>query len=124
LRVDVQRGDPLALLHARPAESTADIAARVMVARDLAARRGVRCNAELTPTALDRWAPMAPPAIAVLEGALRKGTLSGRGLYRVRRVARTVADLAGRDGPLSEQDIQTALELRSEPAFLVQRMAS
>jgi magnesium chelatase family protein len=124
LRVDVQRGDPLALLHGRPAESTAAIAARVRAARDLAAQRGVRCNAELTPAALDRWAPMRPGAVAVLEGALKKGTLSGRGLYRVRRVARTVADLASRDGALAADDIHAAIALRTEPAFLVQRMAS
>jgi magnesium chelatase family protein len=124
LRVDVQRGDPLALLHARPAETTDEIAARVRAARDLAGERGVRCNAELTPAGLDRWAPMEAAAVAVLEGALRRGTLSGRGLYRVRRVARTVADLSGHEGPLTEDDVRTAIELRSEPAFLVQRMAS
>jgi magnesium chelatase family protein len=124
LRVDVQRGDPVALLHAGPAESTAEIAARVVAAREMAAMRGVRCNAELTPAALDRWAPMERAAVDVLESALRKGTLSGRGLYRVRRVARTVADLEGRDGLLTEDDLRTAIELRSEPAFLVQRMAS
>jgi len=53
----------------------------------------------------------------VLEDHLRAGRLSARGLHRVRRVARTIADLEGTDD-LGEEHVCTALELRAEPAAL------
>jgi predicted ATPase with chaperone activity len=55
----------------------------------------------------------------VLDHALRAGSLSARGLHRIRRVARTLADLAGRDdGPLGEEDVCLALQLRADPGVL------
>jgi magnesium chelatase family protein len=58
---------------------------------------------------------LTPGARAVLEARLRHGRLSARGLHRVRRVARTLADLAGRPGPIDEEDVCAALVLRSDP---------
>jgi magnesium chelatase family protein len=118
LRVDVARPDPDELLGARPGESTAEVAARVALARERARARGVRCNAELPANDLDELAPLAPEAVRLVDGALRAGSLSGRGLHRVRRVARTLADLAGRDGPVGAEDVGLALQLRAEPEAL------
>jgi magnesium chelatase family protein len=118
LRVDVAKPDPGELLGGAAGESTAEVAARVAGARRKAAARGVRCNAELPATLLDDLAPLAPGALRLLDVALRSGSLSGRGLHRVRRVARTLADLAGRDGPVGEEDVGLALQLRSEPEVL------
>lgn len=72
------------------------------------------CNAALAGSALDRLAPLEPPASRLLELKLRQGLLSARGLHRVRRVARTVADLAGRPGSIAEEDVYAALSLREE----------
>ena len=94
------------------------VAARVAEARALAAQRGVRANAELPPARLDEVAPLAPEAWQVLERRLRSGALSARGLHRVRRVARTVADLAGAGHEVGEEHVCAALELRVEPAAL------
>jgi magnesium chelatase family protein len=124
VRINVMRGDPVELLHAQPAECSAVVAARVASARQLAQLRGVRCNAELSAADLDVWAPLAPDASTTLERALRAGKLSGRGLHRVRRVARTLADLAGQEGPITADHICTAIEMRTEPSFLATRMAS
>lgn len=124
MRLDVPRADAAELLHVDPGESSAAIAERVRRVRDLAAERGVRSNAELGPVHLDRWAPLTPAARRVLEDALRGGSLSARGLQRVRRVARTVADLAGRRGDVDAVDVRTAIALRSEPSFLAARLAS
>jgi magnesium chelatase family protein len=99
-----------------PAESTACVAARVAEARAVANGRGVRANAAICGPDLDRLAPLAPAASRLLETRLRQGRLSARGLHRVRRVARTVADLAGRSGPLGEDDVRAALALRA-PLF-------
>jgi predicted ATPase with chaperone activity len=49
----------------------------------------------------------------VLEYKLSVGALSARGLHRIQRVARTIADLA--DAPnVSDEHVCVALELRAE----------
>lgn len=118
LRLDVTRPDAAHLLSGQPGESTATVAARVVVARRVALARGVSCNAQLPGWSLDDTAALGPEAAAMLECGLRAGTLSARGLQRVRRVARTLADLGGRDGPLGEGDVCLALQLRAEPERL------
>lgn len=115
LRLDVARPDPGQLLGGMAGESTAAVAARVAGARAVAAGRGVSCNAQLGGWQLEEIAPLRPEAAAILEGGLRAGSLSARGLQRIRRVARTLADLGGRDGPLGEGDVCLALQLRAEP---------
>jgi magnesium chelatase family protein len=120
LRVTVDRPEITQLLPRRPGgghaeEPTATVAARVATARQLAVARGVRCNADLPASSLDDLAPLTAASRAVLEGRLRQGRLSARGLHRVRRVARTLADLGGRPGPIGEEDLCCALVLRSQP---------
>ena len=118
LRVDVPRPDVTHLLAGPPGESTAVVAARVAAARVLAVRRGVRCNAELSLTALDSIAPVHGSAAVLFEDALRAGSLTARGLHRSRRVARTIADLRDGDAPVTEEDVCLALQLRAEPDLL------
>jgi magnesium chelatase family protein len=118
LRVDVARPDPDELLAGAAGECSADVAARVARARAVAATRGVRGNAALPAGRLDEVAPLTPGASRLLDVALRTGSLSARGLHRCRRVARTIADLAGRDGPVGEEDVGLALQLRAEPQAL------
>ena len=114
LRVVVARPDVGDVLTGPPGESTAVVAARVAAARARAAERGVTCNAHLDAASLDAAAPLAPSATRLLEHALRTGGLSARGLHRVRRVACTVADLAGAEGPVSDEHVATALALRAD----------
>ncbi|MDQ3354699.1 MAG: YifB family Mg chelatase-like AAA ATPase [Actinomycetota bacterium] len=115
LRLDVPRPEALQLLGGAAGESTATVAARVATARAIASTRGVMCNAQIPGWALDVVAALDYDAAAMLESGLRSGTLSARGLQRVRRVARTLADLGGREGPLGEGDVCLALQLRAEP---------
>ncbi len=115
LRVDVGRPDPGELLGGAPGEPSSEVAARVRVARERAALRGVRCNAALPGNRLDELAPVDAGGRRLLERALQGGALSGRGLHRVRRVARTIADLAGTDGPVGEEAVGLALQLRADP---------
>jgi magnesium chelatase family protein len=117
LRVVVNRPDVDDLLDARAPEQlepTAAVACRVAAARRLASTRGVATNAGIPGWELDRLAAVTPGAKRALEVRLRQGRLSARGLHRVRRVARTVADLAGRDGPVSEEDVLAAFALRAD----------
>lgn len=120
LRVNVERPEiaqllPMGSSPVTKAETTSVVAARVIAARKLAAGRGVRCNADIPASTLDDVARLTSDARAVLEARLRQGRLSARGLHRVRRVARTLADLGGRPGSISEEDICGALVLRSDP---------
>ncbi len=114
LRVVVGRPEVSALLGGPPGEPSVVVAERVAVARRRARERGVRCNAELSAGALDRFAPLTPAATSLLEHRLRCGGLSGRGLHRIRRVALTLADLAD-DGPVIEEShVCLALGLRAD----------
>jgi magnesium chelatase family protein len=119
LRVVVARPEVTELLAGdghppHPAESTATVALRVAGARRMARARGVACNAALPGPQLEEAVPLEAAARRVLEVRLRQGRLSARGLHRVRRVARTLADLGGRDGPVTIDDIYGALALRAD----------
>jgi magnesium chelatase family protein len=110
--VALSRPDVGELLGGPPGESSQAVAERVACAREQAAARGVRTNAELTANRLDEVAPLRGDAEALLERRLRSGTLSARGLHRVRRVARTLADLDGAPPIVGAGHVAAALELR------------
>ena len=114
LRVAVHRPEPSALLASAAGEGTEAVAARVAEARTLAAARGVGANAAIPARRLDELAPLDGGATRMLEVALRQGRLTARGLARVRRVARTVADLDGTDpsAPLRAEPVALAMALR------------
>lgn len=113
LRIDIAPPAPTDLLSSAGAESTAVVARRVLAARAKAQERGVTCNALLPSNELDHWAPLSKSAKTIVEALLRTGYLSGRGLHRVRRVALTIADCKDDDGPLSDEHLALALQLRS-----------
>jgi magnesium chelatase family protein len=102
-----------AVLSAVPEEPSATVAARVATARDTAMRRQGCPNSLIVPSVIDEVAPLDAPARAVLEAGLRRGDLTARGYHRVRRVARTVADLRG-DDSVGEEHVRAALGLRRE----------
>lgn len=114
-RVDLRVGLKLPRANDLPGDSTAEVAARVAVARRAAAERlggtGWRTNAEVPGGWLrDRLGPDRS-MLAVLDHWVDRGDLSLRGVDRVLRVAWTLADLAGRAAP-SQWDVGEALELR------------
>jgi magnesium chelatase family protein len=62
---------------------------------------------------LDRGcAPLAPPAVALLDRAVERLPLSGRGRARVLRVSRTIAACAGAEAVAAEH-VAEALSYRS-----------
>jgi magnesium chelatase family protein len=82
--------------------TSAEVAARVAVARDRQAARyaghgSVRVNAEAEGRLLEEVAEPDPEGRALLLRAAERFGLSARGYHRVLRVARTLADLAGSD---------------------------
>lgn len=94
IRIRVERVDPDALIRP-PEESSWKVAERVTAAWEVQRARGRR-NRDLGRSELDAL-EMATGAQRLIEGALRHGSFTGRGFDRVRRLARTVADLAGSD---------------------------
>jgi magnesium chelatase family protein len=78
----------------------------------------VRCNSELRFAAVNDPTTLSADAAALLERRLRSGTLSARGLHRVRRVAQTIVDLDGVAG-VDERQVAEALQLRSARSALV-----
>jgi magnesium chelatase family protein len=113
LRVNVHRPRVDDLLANDPGEPTALVAARVEAARSLASMRQGSLNRALSPTDLDRVAALEPAARAVLRHEMEQGRLSGRGYHRIRRVARTIADLGDAREMVSEHDVVMALRLRT-----------
>jgi magnesium chelatase family protein len=119
LSISMSRPDPDELVGRAPGESSACVAERVALARLEAAARGFASNAEIPAAALDEQAPMDPRAAALLERRLQCGFLSARGFHRVRRVARTIADL-DRVGPtVGERQVAEALSLRAGRSALM-----
>jgi magnesium chelatase family protein len=118
LRVEVTRPSISDLMGTERNEATASVRERVLAARAVAADRGVDVNALIPVDRLDELAPLHADAADVLAQALQSGRLSARGLHRVRRVARTVADL--QDPPsdvLTAGQVAVALSLRVDAAL-------
>lgn len=123
LAIALSRPDVEELVGGAPSEASEVAAERVCLARLEAKMRGVRCNAELSAFSLDETAPLSPEAAALLERRVRSGVLSARGFHRVRRVARTIADL-DRAGPVvGERHVAEALSLREARSMLLQERA-
>jgi magnesium chelatase family protein len=114
LRIAVTRPPVDELLGGPLGEASAEVATRVASARARARERGVRVNAQLSAGDLDVHAPVSTGGLRLLEHALRQGALSARGLHRVRRVARTLADLSGTGDVVDEDHVALALDLRGE----------
>lgn len=108
LRVFMPTPDPDDLF-GPPGEPTADVAGRVLRARAIQAERAV-LNRDLGSEALDDL-PTSDEGRRLLRDAVERGVLGGRGRDRVRRVARTLADLAGEE-PVAAEHVAEALALR------------
>lgn len=92
-------------------ETTAEVAVRVVRARELQWRRQGVCNSRLGNAAIERYCKPDKKGLAVLEQAARRFDFSARAYHRILKVARTVADLA--DHPtVSAQHVSEAMSLR------------
>jgi magnesium chelatase family protein len=116
LRVAVQRPGVDDLLDPGGGEPSAVVAQRVATARTLAVERAGRLNADLHGELLDQVAPVTSRARDLMRSEIERGRLTGRGYHRIRRVARTIADLAATSAPIEVVDeghVEVALSLRT-----------
>ncbi len=115
LTVDVPALPPDALGSVEPGESSAAVRARVAVARARQSTRyeadRVRTNAELTARLMPAHAQPNPAGLRVLSKAVSRLGLSARGYDRIRKVARTIADLEGHDD-IGADEVAEALQFR------------
>jgi magnesium chelatase family protein len=98
-------------------ESSATVRDRVAVAADRQRARlrhtPWRWNREIPAALLERHAPLGADGAAAWHDAMEDGLLTGRGAARVRRVARTIADLA--DCPrITAEHVVLAASLRQD----------
>ncbi len=88
-----------ALVRKRPAESSAAVAERVRMARDIQRERlsgeGIFTNAEMNHRQMGKFCPLDKGCKDLMEKIISRMGLSARAFTRVIRLARTIADLAG-----------------------------
>ncbi|HEX2293966.1 MAG TPA: YifB family Mg chelatase-like AAA ATPase [Actinomycetota bacterium] len=120
LQLGMTRLDATALLSEPPGESSAAIRSRVELARARQRERyesPTETNANVTNATIRRRGRFRPEAFEQLHSVIDRYRLTGRGVDRVLRVARTVADLEG-DPDVQARHVDFALGLRgvAEPA--------
>ncbi len=111
LQVEVAAVPPTALLAQAEGEPSAAVAERVARAAERQQARQGKANALLEAAELDALAALAPAAAQFLQQAATRLGWSGRGLHRVIKVARTIADLAGAD-QIGVPQVAEALQYR------------
>ncbi|MCI8915186.1 MAG: YifB family Mg chelatase-like AAA ATPase [Oscillospiraceae bacterium] len=98
-----------------PAESSADIRARVNAARAVQTARygpdGPACNAQMGPQELRAYCRLDQDCQQLIRGAYDRLGLTARGYDRILRVARTIADLDGAED-IAVHHLAEALQYR------------
>ena len=103
-RIDIQlvvtRVDAKKLVDRKPAESSAEVAARVQKARDIQRLRfsgkdgeGIFCNAAMSGRQIEKFCPLSPECKTLMEKIIDRMELSARACSRIIKLARTIADL-------------------------------
>ena len=87
------------------------MAKRVLTVRHRQLQRSGICSAALDDGAMEAACVLSAPAWELLDQAMDRFIMSARAHRRIRRVARTIADLAGAD-LISATHIGEALALR------------
>lgn len=112
IHIRVDRIDPARIARGETGESSSAVRERVLAARERALTRSQRTVVVLSGAELVRVCNMTSRASSELEESARRHLLSGRGVTRLLRVSRTIADLEGADRVDAPHVLQ-ALALRA-----------
>ncbi|WP_418983508.1 YifB family Mg chelatase-like AAA ATPase [Alistipes sp.] len=117
LHVEVTPVPAAALADAAPGEPSAAVRERVVRARAVQEERfrgaaGVHTNALMNPALLREHCRLDAASATLLERAMERLSLSARAYDRILKVARTIADLAGRER-IEAADVAEAIGYRS-----------
>lgn len=118
-RIDIQLWmhpvDPRKLMSRRTAETSAEVAARVVRAREIQKDRlsadGIFCNAAMTSRLIEKHCQLSGECRTLLEKIMDSMGLSARACSRIIRLARTIADLAA-DSDILPEHISEAASYR------------
>jgi magnesium chelatase family protein len=113
LHLEVPRVSPADLISQGAGEPSAAIRGRVLAARERQRIRFGRttCNALMSPRQARRHCRLDDDARTFLRATIDRLSLSARAYDRILRIARTIADLDGRDEVLSS-DLAEAVQYR------------
>ena len=112
IRVEVGPVPEDDLWGARPPAADAEVRAAVASAWIRQMRRAGKTNARLVAREIDLHSRLAAPAATLLRRAAKRFRLSARAVHRLRKVALTIADLAGEDETASAH-VAEALTFRA-----------
>ena len=96
LHIEVPSQLAAQLINAPAGENTAAIKSRCLRARQVAIERQACTNQALSGAALDQHCQLGPDAATYITQVAAHFAWSGRSTHRVLKIARTIADLAGR----------------------------
>lgn len=118
-RIDIQLWvhpvETTVLVRGGKAEASAQIAERVLRAREIQRERfegsGIFTNAEMSSKQLETFCPLDEACMVLLERLIDKLGLSARAYTRIIKIARTIADLSG-GGPILPAHLSEAASYR------------
>lgn len=124
LRIEVPAVTARDMIAPGASESSADVADRVIAARQIQARRfaqlgvSTRTNAQAGARLIEEIAATDAAGVQLLQDAAEMLHLSARGYHRVLKVARTLADLESRE-KVTRVHLAEALSYRGTPTSMV-----
>jgi magnesium chelatase family protein len=114
MRIEMARVEPASLLEGPTPEDSATVRSRIVAAREFGLRRnGRRLNAELSGRAVLAACSLDDTTRALLGDLAAAHRLSARGLHRLLRVARSIADLH-QHVDVPEEDLLAAASLHAQ----------
>lgn len=117
LHVEILPVDIRDLASEKPGPRSADLREQVVKARKIQEERfrdepGIHCNAQMNERMLNKYAPLSPENMEMLTSAMERFSLSARAFSRIRKVARTIADLEGSE-EITKSHIFEAISYRT-----------
>lgn len=120
IQIEVKRPNIEKINSKEKIESSEEIRKRVNKARDIQLKRyekyGIYSNAELTPKLIAEFCKLDSKGEELLQNAFRKLRLSVRAYERILKVARTIADLDGKE-KIEFTHVAEAIQYRSLDKF-------
>ena len=113
--IDVPHVDYEKLTEIKPAEASQRVRERVKTAHEIQLERfsgtTLTCNAAMTPKEIKAFCILEAPAQSLLRTAMKQLRLTARGLHRVLKLSRTIADLENSEG-IKTHRVAEALQYR------------
>lgn len=102
IQCDIQPVPFSDLSNMQPGESSEEIRKHVIAARQIQTERFkdskfVHCNAQMTDRMIHQYCVLDQPTLNILQTAMERMNLSARAYSRILKVARTIADLDGKE---------------------------